>query len=83
MNDSYASTPQRAKKVLWVFGNAVQDITVEVDVERLSHESGTVHSKINLADKGAEIEANLWLKTQIGGQEFAVQIDLQQAVSTP
>ena len=61
-----------------MFGNAVQDITVEVDVERLSHESGTVHSKINLADKGAEIEANLWLKTQIGGQEFAVQIDLQQ-----
>jgi hypothetical protein len=64
------------KRFLWVFGNAVQDITVEVDIERLSRELGSLN-EIRLEDTGPEITAGLWLRTQVGSQEFAVSVKLQ------
>ena len=69
-----------SKKFLWVFGNAVQDITVEVDIERLARELGDVEDiMIRLGDQGPEIPASLCLKTQAGSQEFAAFVELQDA----
>jgi hypothetical protein len=65
------------KKYLWVFGNAVQDITVEVDIERLSRELDDKRNLIHLAEQGPQIKPNIWLKTQIGSQEFGVEVELQ------
>ncbi len=70
------------KQFLWVFGNSVQDITVEVDVERLSRESGKARDLIRLTDQGPEINRDLWLKTQIGSQEFAVSVRLEEIQPT-
>jgi hypothetical protein len=66
------------KKNLWIFGNAVQDITVEVDVDRISREINNFREKIGLTEHGPELAKNLWLKTQIGSQEFAVNMELKE-----
>ena len=66
-----------SQKFLWIFGNAVQDITVEADVERLARELGNIGEIIHLAEQGPQIVAKLWLKTQIGLQEFAVCVELE------
>lgn len=61
---------------LWVFGNAVQDVTVEVDMEQLSRLRDTNRQLIQLTDQGPRISPKLWLKTQIGLRKFGVQVDL-------
>lgn len=67
------------RKFLWVFGNAVQDITVGVDIERLSRELGSNRdTMIRLSDQGPEIKSDLRLKTQIGLQNFAIQMQLYE-----
>src|SRR2546423_1488702 len=63
-------------KYLWVFGNAVQDITVEVDMERLSRLPDENRNLIQLTDQGPQIRPNLWLKAQIGSRKFGVKVEL-------
>jgi len=69
-------------KPLWVFGNAVQDITVEVDVERLSRESSDKRGQIRLGEGGPEVKENLKLRTQFGSQSFAVTVQLRDLKKT-
>lgn len=65
-------------KFIWVFGNAVQDITVDVDIERLSrHPANKKGEMIRLTDRGPEINPNLTLVAQIGLQKFAVRMELE------
>jgi hypothetical protein len=70
-------------KFLWIFGNAVQDITVDVDIERLSHDPGYAGNlPIRLSEQGPEVAAMLWLKTQMGSQTFAAQVELREIQTT-
>lgn len=68
--------------MMWFFGDAVQDITVEIDLDRLSREHGYnyIHDAIRLVEQGVEIKQGLWLKTQTGLHTFAVEINLTDAV---
>lgn len=65
-------------KYLWVFGNAVQDITVDVDMEQLSRLRDANRQLIQLTDQGPRISPKLWLKTQFGLRKFGVQVALQK-----
>lgn len=71
------------KKYLWVFGNAVQDITVEVDTERMVRELGNFKEMpIHLGEQGPEIDVGLSFVTKIGSNKFAVKLDLQKIEPT-
>lgn len=65
------------KKCLWIFGNAVQDITVEVDIERLSRELDEKRNLIHLAEQGPQIKSRIGLKTQIGSKVFGIEVELE------
>jgi hypothetical protein len=69
---------ETTKKCLWVFGNAVQDITVEVDIERLSREVDAKRALIHLADQGPQVSRRLSLTTQIS-QPKLVPVSLECA----
>lgn len=73
---------ETTKKCLWVFGNAVQDITVEVDIERLSREVDAKRALIHLADQGPQVSRRLSLTTQIGSREFGVRVELENVTET-
>ncbi len=68
-----------SKKCLWVFGNAVQDITIDVDMERLSHDPTNKNGEMmRLSDRGVEINPRLTLIGQIGLQNFAIPMELAE-----
>ncbi len=71
---------KKVMKSLWVFGNAVQDITVEVDIERLTYETNSNIANMILLDaEGPKIREGLRVKTQIGPQQFVIPIELKDA----
>src|ERR1700682_5754275 len=60
-------------KKLWVLGEAVQDLTVEVDIELLLRENARIRDHL-LLDEALWIRDDLWLTTQAGLHSFAVQM---------
>ena len=58
-------------KKLWIIGNAVQDVTVELDLEQLARYNANLGDSIQLGE-GLEMKSGLVLKTQFGQQEYAV-----------
>lgn len=62
------------KKYLWVFGNAVQDVTVEVDLDRLAREHAGLRGLVRVQE-GLHIRKGVWLTTTFGLQTFAVEMD--------
>ncbi len=63
---------------IWFFGDAVQDITVEIDLDRLAREHGYVADRIRMAEQGVQILDGLELKTRIGLHEYSVKLRLKE-----
>jgi len=61
---------------IWIFGSSVQDITVDIDLDALAQESKNVQSKIRFSDRQLLIRKGLWLRTRIGSDRYALQIDI-------
>lgn len=64
---------QEAPKFIWVFGSAVQDVAVDIDLDRLSRERADVQKLVRL-DSGPEFQKGLVLRTQVGFQSFSVSL---------
>ncbi len=62
---------------IWIFGNAIQDITVRVDLDMLIREYGDVTDKINLGDTPL-VKKGVWFTTQQGSKRFSVEMDLEE-----
>jgi pfkB family carbohydrate kinase len=60
---------------LWVFGNAVQDITVEVDIERLAREQQDIDQHLRFETQ-PQVRHQARLAVQVGLDRFALTIDL-------
>ena len=62
------------EKFIWVFGNAVQDITLDlIDIDRLIIEYENISRKIRL-DGYLKLADQLWIKTRKGIDRFAAEI---------
>lgn len=64
------------RSLAWIFGNAVQDVTVEVDIDKLVQDNGALIDSIGLEDT-AQVKQGLLFTTQFNGQEFGVELELQ------
>lgn len=62
-------------KNLWVFGSAVQDITVNLDLEQLSREHANLGNQIRL-NANLYLKNDLRLSTRMGLREFTLVINL-------
>jgi hypothetical protein len=67
-------------KKLWVLGEAVQDMTVEIDLELLLRENSNIGDNIVL-DEALWIRNNLLITAQYGIHEFAVRMNILNASS--
>ena len=70
------------KKQLWVLGDAVQDVTVEIDLELLLHEDASLRDSVVL-DEALNITDGLWLTTQAGLHTYAVQMRVRNPYRKP
>ena len=61
---------------LWVIGDSVQDITVEIDLEQLSRKHDSDH-KIQLHSASVRIEKGTVLHAQSGPRRFEATIDVK------
>lgn len=62
---------------IWIFGNAVQDITVRVDLDMLIREYGDITDKIDLGDTPL-VKKGVWFTTKQGSKQFSVQMHLEE-----
>jgi fructose-1-phosphate kinase PfkB-like protein len=60
---------------IWIFGNAVQDVTVEVDVDRLAREQQDVEQWVRF-DIQPLIRCQTRLEVQVGLERFATTVHL-------
>lgn len=67
----------KARKRIWVVGDAVQDITVEIDLERLQHKDPDIHKQIYL-DRAPYLKKGLKLLTSVGSKYFALKLELPE-----
>ncbi len=76
------SSPQPERqtplKKLWVLGDAVQDVTIEIDLELLLHEDASLRDSI-LLDEALSIRDGVWLTTQSGLHNYSAQIRVREA----
>jgi hypothetical protein len=63
---------------LWIFGSAVQDVAVDIDLDRLSREHNNLFDLLRL-EEAPEMLPGLWLTTRIGTQRFAVSIRIKRS----
>ena len=63
----------RFEKYLWVFGTAVQDVTAEVDLDRLEHEHPNLQDYIRL-EQMPYVKHGIWFITNAGTKRYAVQM---------
>lgn len=63
------------RSLIWVFGNAVQDVTVEVDIDTLIRDNASLIDSIALKDT-ALLKKGTLFTTQFNGQALGVELDL-------
>ncbi|WP_321476981.1 hypothetical protein [uncultured Paludibaculum sp.] len=69
-------------KKLWVLGDAVQDVTVEIDLELLLHEDASLRDSI-LLDESLSIKDGVWLTTQSGLHHYSAQMRVRTPIGSP
>ncbi|MFQ5526313.1 MAG: hypothetical protein ACE5GX_08625 [Thermoanaerobaculia bacterium] len=65
------------KKVVWVFGNAVQDVTVSVNLDTFTHGESDAFDDLRLEETPIA-RKGLILTTQMGTTEFGVELKLDE-----
>lgn len=65
----------QANRSIWIFGNAVQDITVEVDLDRLAFQDEAIEEQLRI-DQGVRLRDDLRLRTQFGNIRFGVALSV-------
>ncbi len=65
-----------SRPLIWIFGNAVQDITVEVDVDMLIRENAELATSLELIETPT-IKKDQLFWTQLGASGFGVRLTLE------
>ena len=66
----------KVRKPIWIFGNAVQDITVDVDLIRLARDNNRIRDFIRL-EEAPLIKSNVVLKTNKYGEDYFCKAEIE------